>query len=459
MTKTISSAFACLLALVIGCSEEEPKEEPEPEVCDPTVANPGCHENRICERTVGGEPKCQNAYFVVGRVFDSVTDQPIEGARIVARDVNGAAVSGVVHSNLEGNYRLPVPVERNADGAPAASKIEVFLRADAHAYATFPKPPRSALPIDVLRATGSPLELKTAATDIALVALDNAAGLGTIAGTVKADAPGGALVVAGGASGIADLRGDFAIFNVPVGGATVRGYLTGVNLEEKTVDVAAGQTTRDVVLEKVGDATASVSGTLNFVDPGSGITSVILVVADTFQENVARGETPPGLKTALDVTGPFEIENVPDGTYKVLAAFENDGFVRDPDTSLGGTAIVEATVSGSSVALTQSFKVTGALAVRSPDDEELVTGTPTFVWQNDNGEAGYEVLLYDALGNEIWSKKNLPAATKDVSQPYDGDLSLLKPGMIYQFRAFSLKAGGSPLSSTEDLKGVFIYEE
>jgi hypothetical protein len=37
---------------------------------------------------------------------------------------------------------------------------------------------------------------------------------------------------------------------------------------------------------------------------------------------------------------------VPDGKYVALAAFENDGLVRDPDTSIGGTQIVHLTVSG-----------------------------------------------------------------------------------------------------------------
>jgi hypothetical protein len=31
------------------------------------------------------------------------------------------------------------------------------------------------------------------------------------------------------------------------------------------------------------------------------------------------------------------------------------------------------------------------------------------------------------------------------------------PGMIYQFRATSIK-GGVPISQTEDLKGVFLYK-
>lgn len=34
----------------------------------------------------------------------------------------------------------------------------------------------------------------------------------------------------------------------------------------------------------------------------------------------------------------------------------------------------------------------------------------------------------------------------------------LKGGMIYQFRATSIKNGGSAIAQTEDLKGVFLYK-
>lgn len=45
---------------------------------------------------------------------------------------------------------------------------------------------------------------------------------------------------------------------------------------------------------------------------------------------------------------------------------------------------------------------------------------------------------------------------KNVSVPYAG--LALKSGMIYQFRALSIKNGGSAISATEDLKGVFSYK-
>jgi hypothetical protein len=143
----------------------------------------------------------------------------------------------------------------------------------------------------------------------------------------------------------------------------------------------------------------------------------------------------------------------------VLAAFENDGLVRDPDTSIGGTEIVHIVVQGGDQPLSQSFKVTGALNVVSPGASELetVTGVPTFVWEDDSSEDMYELRLFDALGNLIWENTMVPSVSgsKDVTLDYGG--TALSPGMIYQFRATAIK-DMVPISATEDLKGVFLYK-
>ena len=154
------------------------------------------------------------------------------------------------------------------------------------------------------------------------------------------------------------------------------------------------------------------------------------------------------------------IKDVPDGKYVVLAAFENDGLVRDPDLAIGGTQIVHITVAGQAQTIGTSFKVTGALAVVSPGATKLdeVTGTPKLVWAADSGEDHYEVRVFDALGAKTWENLMVPSSGggTDVTVDYGGPA--LKPGMIYQFRATSIKNGGSPISTTEDLKGVFVYK-
>jgi hypothetical protein len=190
--------------------------------------------------------------------------------------------------------------------------------------------------------------------------------------------------------------------------------------------------------------------------PGGSTTSVILVLEETFIEQTARGEAPPGLRAA-EVSGEWSIENVPDGDYVVLAAFENDELVRDPDTSIGGTAIVHLTIDGGDETV-EGFKVTEALAVTGPDEGETVSEAPTFEWADDSSEGSYHLELFDAFGELVWEDPAVPevSGSQTVSVEYGGPE--LEPGMFYQFRATSLsKRDGIPISRTEDLHGVFVF--
>ena len=67
----------------------------------------------MCEEVAGGQPTCFAPVHIVGRVFDYVTDDPIPDARVVARYVNGQAVSPVAITQA--------PPKRNAE-APAPSR-------------------------------------------------------------------------------------------------------------------------------------------------------------------------------------------------------------------------------------------------------------------------------------------------------------------------------------------------
>lgn len=425
--------------------------------CSPEQGT-GCAAGEVCEEVEGAQPACFAPVIVEGRVFDIESEAGVSGARVVARDENQAALSPVARTDANGAYRLQVPAKRDTAGNPVSRSFT--LRADAAGYQGFPKPPRVALPLDLKDASGQGEKtLKTPTTDVGLIALDDTAGLGTVSGTVEAELPGGALVVAGGATGVADRDGSFMVFNVPAGSLQVSGFKQGLNLVPATAAVTAGQETAGVVLAKAGDATASVSGDVQIVNASGGAsTSVILVLEETFEPTLVRGEAPPGLR-AGNVTGSFSISGVPDGKYVVLAAFENDGLVRDPDTSIGGTEIQHITVAGQSVAVAGGFKVTGALAVVSPgaDGVESVSATPTFRWEDDSSEDEYRVQVFDALGNQVWETSGDfdPGGNAPAEVVYGGPA--LASGMIYQFRATSIKAG-TPISSTEDLRGVFLFQ-
>jgi hypothetical protein len=432
-----------------ACGDDEPKSA----TCT-LGSTEGCTDRKVCEAVADGVA-CFAPITVKGRVFDMSTDAAIAGAHIVARDANDASVSGVAISDAQGNYTLLVPVPRTADGTPDGT-ITYTLRADAAGYLTFPKAPRLALPLEVSNPTNGVVQ--SASTNIGLIARPDATGLGSISGDVLADSPGGTLIVAGGSTGLADKDGKYTVFNVPAGtGVEVTGYLAGINLVPATAAVTADKLTSGIDLAVARDSAATVSGSITIVNGGTGdTTSVILAVASTFDENVARGEAPPGLR-AFPVTNAFSIPGVPDGQYVALAAFENDLFVRDPDTAIGGTSILQITVAGQDVSFTDAFKVTGAMAVVSPDGEAEVSGTPTFVWADDSGEDHYELRVFDSFGTEVWSNLAVPgvSGSTEVSVAYGGPP--LTSGFIYQFRATAIKQGGTPISQTEDLRGVFVY--
>lgn len=460
----LTSAVGVVAVVTLaGCSSEE-------KGCDP-VANTGCQSAQVCEQKQGGGSICAEPLVVRGHVSNLADVSAVAGARVVALDANGAPVSSVATSAANGSYELAIPSTRGADAKPVGSSIT--LRVDASGFQSFPGGIRQALPIS----TASPVEtsgklvIASALTDVGLLTLQGA-GTGIIAG--KAQVPtsrGGVLIIAetgagtGGISAIADTGGDFKIFNVPAGSFTVKAYAKGVNYDPLSVNVTAGQTATANPAINSGKPTSKVSGSVNIVNPGTGTaTSVILVVESTFNEALARGETPPGLRvpdpgTAPNVNNAFAITGVPEGHYVVLAAFENDNLVRDPDTAIGGTQIVHIQVtSGNDTTLSTSFKVTGALDVIGPGvtAPEAVTTKPTLTWVDDSSEDGYTVIVYDAFGNVAWGPLDVPKTTgTNPAVEYQGPL---EKGMFYQFKATSFhdtNSGRVPISNTEDLRGVF----
>lgn len=435
-----------------------------------TVGEVGaCGGALVCEAGPDGEGVCALPLLVEGRVFDLATDAPIEGARVLALDANGVALSTAAITLVDGTYSLPVPTERDADGLPVGDPV--VLRVSASGYVSFALAPRVALPIDRTAPVESDTDLvvASAATDVGLIARSGV-GTGTIAGTIDSTAASGALVIATGAggavTGLADRDGTFVLFDVPAGAVSVEAYRAGIRILPADATVAPLATTT-VVLGVALDGLSTVEGTVQIVNaPGGSSTSVILVVESTFDETFARGEAPAGLRAA-PVSGGFSIAGVAPGRYVALAAFENDGLVRDPDTSIGGTEIVhfEVPATSGTVALGDGFKVTEALEVVSPGADGLTilpATDPTFVWADDSSEDGYEVRVYDALGALVHEDTMVPRVTGSATVSYTWTGASLTSGMIYQYRAlsFSEDRDGNHiyLSATEDLRGIFQIE-
>jgi hypothetical protein len=469
MQRLVVPALASLVFLS-ACGNSEKR------TCDP-AAQTGCAVGLTCELVENGAPACFAPVVLRGTVTDLTTLGAVAGARVVALDANRAPASAVAVSGQDGSYALTIPSRRRADGTPSSGAVT--LRADARAYQTFPAGVRFAVPIDLATATNvdGTFTLETSLTEVGLIRLPDGAGTGSIQGTVATPADrSGVLIVAetgaSGASAVADLDGDFAIFNLDPGEYTVKAYARGQNYAPAPVTLAAGQDAQ-VSLDISGPATATVSGSVQTVNPGQGsATSIILIVESTFDPVLVRGDAPPGLRAPdpgldPDVTGAFSISGVPDGNYVALAAYENDFLVRDPDLCISGTQIAHVSVQSGALASTApSFKVTGSLDVMAPGasgPEEVPTATPTFSWNDDSSEDSYDVAVYDSFGNVVW-QVTIPGVSGSAPQLTYGQTAgvtttvpalPLEPGMYYQFRATSSKQGCS-LSQTEDLKGVFF---
>lgn len=433
--------------------------------CDPS-ANSGCEGGFACEVVTGGEPACFAPMIVRGHVFDLVDDRAVDGARVVALDVNGSPASSVAVTSSGGKYELRIPTERDAQGVPAGANLT--LRVDAATYQSFPSGIRQSIPIDTTTAThGSDgYVVESALTRVGLVKLVSA-GDASLSGRVDvAPSPTGVLVVAemastpgSGFSAIADTTGDYQIFNLPAGAYTVRAYSLGSNYTPEMITLANGESGRlDLAFDPV--AASNVSGTVNLVE-GAPPTSVILVVASTFNQALARGETPPSLRAPSpgitpNVDGPWTIAGVPAGRYIVLAAFENDGAVRDQSGG-GNTGLVFIDVApGQDLTIGDGFKVTEAIELVGPGATmpEMVTTAPTLSWLKDSSAKDYHVQVFDALGNIAMDHHTNSGAI--ISVPYTG---ALQSGMYYQLRVTSFDDASptpNPIANTEDLRGVFF---
>ncbi|MBW2736217.1 MAG: carboxypeptidase regulatory-like domain-containing protein, partial [Deltaproteobacteria bacterium] len=336
MRRVFVIALFSLIPGLVACGSDD-----EDKSCTP-VSNAGCEDGLICELVLDGEPACFARFEVQGRVFDGLDDTAIAGATVVGLDANGGARTTTVITGSDGSYSLPVSAQRDKEGNPLMDE-QITLRVAASEYQAFPKAPRLALPIDLKGFVEQEKSwvVANATTDVALFPLEgDTSALVTIEGHVDADNAGGVLVVAvQGAKAVSSTvtgnGGGFVLFNVPAGETSVEGYRQGLAIDPASVTVG-NETVKDVVLVGSTAGLATVTGSVNIVNaPGGSLTSVLLVLESTFDALQKRGESPAGLR-AGDVASDFSIENVPPGDYVVLAAFENDDLVRDPDESIGG---------------------------------------------------------------------------------------------------------------------------
>lgn len=449
--------LTALPALALACGDDASESACSPD--DPST----CARGTVCEPVLGSEPACFAPVEIHGRVFDLLSGEAIAGARVMAEEASGRAVGDVAVTRADGSYSLRVPSTRvDREGRPVGQTLK--MSAAARDFRPFPSGYRMALPVDTSAPGGADgaFVIQSPATEIALETLPEAQrGLPSLSGTVEL--PKGdrheVLVAAesGGATvtGKADARGRFVLFNLAPGAHAVRAFHVGAN--HAPVEILMEGADREGIHLPLADVpTATLSGSVAVVS-GNGATSVVLALESTFDEALARGVLVPGLRApepgrAPAITGDFTIAGIPDGDYVVLAAFENDGLVRDPDPTIAGTQIQRIAVRGGALDASPSFKVTSAVGMVGPGASgslEEVPSPPTFRWRAYPSAKSYHLEVFDAYGTLVWEN-----TVSQTEVTYAGEQALA-PGLPHLWRVTAFGQAGNPISLTEDLLGVF----
>ncbi len=440
--------------------------------CDP-AASDSCLDGMRCEAVIGDlRHGCFLPVFIAGRIFDLSENgyPPIEGARVSATNVKTGEGTDVVLSDAFGNYAIPLSLPRQRTGMPAPGEVYI-LRAVAKDYEPYPSVIRASLPIlmDVFTKTATGFFVTSGFLDIGLLPLpEEKQGGVTVSGHLS-EPLSGVLIIARCPTAscpytYTDKEGFFAFFNVQPGDYEMAALKSGMSFTSVPVTVADSDIS-DIFIERIADPTlGSISGQVNIVNaPGGLKTSVVLMAEETFIPGFDKGEMIPGLRAPAppeppNITGAYTISGIPAGNYVVLAAFENDYLVRDPDPGIAGTQVLHLTIpdSGGNWDLSlDNFKVTEAIAIIYPGAEgpELVDSSENLVfrWKDDSSETHYDIKIFNAYGTIVW-EKTIPGATgtAEVSLVYDG----AKLSGYYQWRVTSLKSG-KPISLSEDLRGIF----
>lgn len=441
------------------------------EACDPSVTG-DCPDEMLCEPVEGdANHGCFLPVFIAGRVFDigEIGYPAIEGARVSGMDQKNGEGTEVSITDSTGHYSITLPFTRQRNGMPVPGEVYA-LRAAAQDYRPYPGAGRVALPIlmDTFTLMSDGYYVSSGFLDIGLLPLsEEEQGGFTISGALSEKASG-VLILARCATTpcpytYTDTDGDFTLYNVQPGDYEIAALKGGMSFTPVAVTVLDADIT-DLLLELVAEPElGSISGQVNIVDGGGGLTtSVVMMAEETFLPVFDKGEIVPGLRAPESpqpptISGAYTITGIPAGRYVVLAAFENDWLVRDPDPGISGTQILHlempATGGVWNISLS-NFKVTRAIDIVSPGalgPEQVDGQNLVFIWKDDSSETHYNLKLFNAYGEIVW-EKTVPRATgvTQLEEPYDGS----PLSGYYQWRVTSLKTG-DPISTSEDLKGIF----
>ena len=389
--------------------------------CKPACENDAdCDDEYVCElvkdETLLG---CFPPIKVNGNVFnmDVTVSKPIEGAFVVGMLSGSGISSDRVTTNSTGNYSILLRLQRDSRALPT-NEDALHLSVSAMNFETYPGLLRPSLPItfDNISCSEVGCFVHSGFTSVGLYSLDAGVIRYSIIGKIS-EKKGGVLVVAECdtapcQTAYSDKDGAFSILNVPVGTYSVKAYIVGKNYSAVAVDVV-DKNIEGVQLELNSSPLSTLNGSINIVNaPGELKSSIVLMPAVTFIESFAKGMIAPGLRAPdpgvePNISGDYTITGIPDGEYYVLAAFENDFLVRDPDPNIAGTQILKVTfpdASNNYDITIGNFKITEAIEIIFPGAEkpEQIFENPTFSWKRDASATHYIIKVYSSQGVVVW---------------------------------------------------------
>lgn len=396
--------------------------------------------------------------------------------------VDGDTSAGISNARvivIDGDTGNPFDI-LTTDASGKAGKVyntgPLQLKISAEGYGPSPAPGIPPFPVQIVKD-------QITAISVSLFVLP-AADRSTISGQVL-DRQGqpviGALVVATASDGtqvstIAGVNGNYMIYNVPVGDVTLDTFFGGLNFTSITPVTVNLDVTTTQTISASSLATGQISGHVSFTSISGDIIDITLLHPGT-------REVLPGLRTFTDNSGSYVINDVPNGTFEVIASLDNDGFVLDPDVSVT-QGIPQVTISDNAV--TEDFKVTGSIVLTNPattydGSVPVLSNQPTFTWVKDSSYASaddYVIEVVDESGTTVWGGfDELNNFAPYVTEPqgntpsigYNEDgtatLPLLEAGRYYQLRVYARDVDGTAptgytlLSASETLDGIFKVED
>jgi hypothetical protein len=393
---------------------------------------------------------------LLGQVTDAMSAEALEGVRVIIFNADDNAPTGtILTSDASGNF--------TTDLTPGNYFIKLYKQG----YEAVPPSGMDAVPFSIA--------LSVTSDQSAEMFPIESVNIGFISGKVTG-ATGGVLVVAEddvnntAYSSVSGADGTYAIYNVPAGSYSVRGYAASYSSNSVDASVTTDTETTNVDITLTSGATGTLSGIVRNLAASNKDVDVSLVHPIT-------KETIPGL-TTQSVTQAYSISNIPDGTYIARATFKNDERVMDPDRiAKFGEPVV--TFTGNTIDLT--FDITGSIPLETPTNDattnepvEITTTTPTFTWTAYSSTSDYVIEVIDAsTGAVVWGGfdttgdlpvKNIviPSSQKSIVFNADGNASIseLVAGKVYRWRVFASKddqnsaTGWTLISASEDQQGL-----